>query len=222
MAERITTDQNSLAFDLPANELLGPVQKFGAGNARRQTDGELSWIATLTPRFNRYQALSDQFTLTVAVLRSRIPQLQLGGTLNQKTERLVLANQFLGNGMGGGSVQLITRNSQRTTEDLELRHNQWVLVSGMFRNAPGSVPAFTAVHAWYQVISVDDEPRRVTIGTIPVWSRFVTLQGPDWPVFDPVLNPNGIHAQDVRVTIMDRVESIREETVRMEGYSLWE
>ncbi len=219
LAERLFTDQNALAIEKPDDRTLGPVQMFGDDNARRQTDGKLSWFATVSPRFNRARIVSSEFRLSVVMVRDRNPLLTLGGQVNPKSERLVLVRQFLGNGMGGGTLQLITFNPGRVPGDLDLRRGQWLMLSGAFRD---SATTFTPIHAWYQVQSFDREVQRITVSGVQVWSRWVTLRGPDWPVFHQQLNPNGIFPQDMRVTIVEQAEAVKEETFRVEGPSMWD
>ncbi len=233
-AESIFLENDNLIFDLPEKDkTLPPIQNYGGTVSRRQTKGNLSWYVTIAPRLdamtvdtsNPGLVISDanqkQYTLSIVVVEDRVPLIAspTTGVNNAAGERVALVSNFLGGGYGGGEVAMITRNANRPITDLNLKRDRWVMLSGFFRDGSNQ-PVLPVVHSWYKVAAADDKAERVTISGVDVFRRYVTLQGPDFPVRTSAATP-GVWPEDVRVTMVKGVVAVFEKSFRIENTSLW-
>lgn len=162
-----------------------------AGGGRFVSKGEYSWFATLCPRelLPGESAKSENlYTMSLVVTKSRdrvffkptssgvnnvpngerIASVSAAGTpILAPVAPLPLPNDF--HGGSGGRVQL----SASINTSSKLATGDWIMLS-RYQSIGGSV-----VVRWYRVISLDAKPTE----TETLWSREVSLDGPDW-VFD--------------------------------------
>ncbi len=215
-AKQIFVSHDDLAFDLPADRTLGPVQNFGMTSDKRQIEAHYSWLATVVPKLNRDGSPTDEFTLSVVVFLKRILDANVTAE-NAVNERVARVTAFYNGApaLGGGDMQLSTRVG-RPADDLELRQGQWVMLSAEKR---ASVPAGRVqIHRWYRVAAVDEEPVFDTANN--VWIRDVTLVGPDWD-FTHTLYSLPHRPLGTQITIPRGVVAVFEKTIRIESSSLW-
>lgn len=157
---------------------------FSAG--KRLANNRYSWIATITPPIDG--GVTSEISIVVMENRD-VPDLadvsnSAGGSPSQ--ERLTWVGKAIGFSEGaGGDVQIFGTNQVST----ELKTGQWVMLSRQAWDAPiydgnivsGNAPIGPAVHRWFKVINVDEAIQSTTPYTTQgVWSRWVTLAGPDW------------------------------------------
>jgi hypothetical protein len=108
-------------------------------------------------------------------------------------ERFVYAD-FVGSGLGGGDVRLRAIPGGNTTTDwLNIRPNQWIMLAGWQAtgnplNPVTGAPLYTStslpegsglnrpVFRWYRVAGASAIEEDPTVGLV----RYVTLAGPDW------------------------------------------
>jgi len=220
MADRFMSLNSQLAFDRPDDRTLLPVQLYDTVGTspplRRTNDGDFSWMATVTPGIDRStvdRRVGDTYVLSVVVFRQRVPYRVTPAPQNQPVngERQVLVSAFSGTGLGGGTVQIAAPSSmsfQQAEVELKLRRGQWVLLSGIYAGNPQ-----VAAHAWYRVMGVD----RIQGGGTNPWTRWITLEGSDWPLLVPGSgNLAGIPLQNTRLTIVENVVNVTSKTVKVE------
>jgi hypothetical protein len=133
----------------------------------------------------------------------------LGPQINP--ERLVDVNCFPGGGIGGGEVLLQARAGRGTGNvagDLDVRANDWIMLSG----ATGSgATAVGPVFLWYRVVDADADIS--TNGSSGYLQRYVTLQGPDWPLPNLALDSPSV----TQATIATGVVAVYEKTIRLDN-----
>jgi hypothetical protein len=232
VAKQIFVGSDDLSFDLPDDRTIGPVQNFARQNVaanpkpplKRYSRGEISWMATIVPKRDRIlnpdttSNPTDKYTLTVVVFYRRPMDRELIDTStgnpvseNYASERVVNVAAFYSGvpAYTGGDVRLATRPSRGIDgeSDLELRSGDWIMFSGQtVASAPGTTPA--RLHRWYRVVNPGEEPQYN--GTL--WTREVTVVGPDWDTAEiPV----------TQATIVRGVVEVIEKTIRLETSSLW-
>jgi hypothetical protein len=231
VARELFLSDDDLIFDLPGDRTLGPVQNFMYQNAapavplKLSSEGNLSWMATVVPRLDRVfqqpagHVLTDEYTLSVIVLHRRavdlfnpvngdpLPESEIG-------ERVVQAVIFYSGSpaFAGGDVVLATRPG-RPADDLELRSGDWVMFSGDkvvvdASTVPPTPMGPVRVHKWYRVVQAggDIQPDGA------VWTREVTVVGPDW---------DNAEVSGTQVTIVRGVVEVLEKTIRLETSSMW-
>lgn len=191
-AEDIFYLTDDLVFDRPRDRTLPPIPEMGMG-AKRQFDGTLSWLATLTPVLLPASPASQQdlYTLSIVVLERR----KLDAT--EGNERLVNVVDFGGGGEAGGDMTFAKRLPVSPDSDLELRAGDWVMLSGRLANG-------TSLFRWYRIAAADPD--------IQGGQRAVFLHGADWPA---------ALVSQTQATIISGVVAVFEKTIRLEGASLW-
>ncbi len=233
---RLTGNDNAS----PAFQLYTPINDPNSGTiypGKREEDGRLSWIATLVPKLDRWNAtLDDKYVLSVVVFYNR----GLGAELSiedftqpltkpvKEWTAVILgrnandASDFHSGGYGGGEVTITANNPDK----LRMRSGDWVMLSGHARYG-GSTPTI-GNFKWYRVSDADEDPYETAIGS-GIWKRDVTLIGPDWDLqnvlpFDTSTglpnpdfygNGNPIY-DDVEVTIVPHIVAVFDRTVRLE------
>ncbi len=217
-AQRLFVGADDLIFDLPTDRTLGPVQNFSFLDAapvnplKRNSQGHTSWMATIVPKLDRLASLSgtvtptDEYTLSIIVFDRRPVDRELvGANEDDVSERVVSVATFYSGipAFSGGDVTLAARTGRGAT-DLELRSGDWVLFSGIKTTLAGPVQ----VHQWYRVVNPGEDP--AYNGTL--WTRDVTVVGPDW---DMAIFPRP------QVTIVRGVVQVLERTIRLETSSIW-
>lgn len=204
-ADGIFVSNDELSLDLPDDETLSPVQIMGINGQRRQTDGTLSWFATLVPRMTHDSAytivnssgnshstlvydantLHDDYILSVVVVYGRDVQYPIEPLLSSTSpgdlgtspdERILDVTSIFGfDGGGGGEVTL--QGASETAVDLQ--EGDWLLLGRFVPKVttnPGILVQRTPYFRWYRVATADDEPTQNGL----FWARNATLIGPDW------------------------------------------
>jgi prepilin-type N-terminal cleavage/methylation domain-containing protein len=167
-AERIFMWHDDLQFSLPENMKPAPPgesdrPRVADSSGVAQAAGNYSWLLTVTPAAEEASlpvADKSLFSVSVVVCYSRDYSLTDKGEPNGEHIAVV---KFLGQGYGGGSVQLT--EPVPADPPLRLRENEWIMLSG--REASGH----TICH-WYRVVSADNSSP----------TSYVSLVGPDWDV----------------------------------------
>jgi hypothetical protein len=175
-------------------------------------------MATIVPKLDRLQTPTGavpttDYTVSIIVMHRRPVTLldPVSNNLlpeNQVGEQVVRVRTFYSGApaFSGGDVTLVTRGNR--AEDLELASGDWVMFSGIKTTAaPG--PGMP-VHKWYRVINPGEEP--VPDSNNNVWTRDVTVVGPDW---DSASMPQP------QVTIVRGVVEVLEKTISLETSSMW-
>jgi len=178
----------------------------------RQSEGELSWLATIVPKVEAGGVADDLYILSVVVFENRelvgiidpSDPTDLG-SLDGITERVVVipdSNGFLGGGFGGGEV-VLRPDGGNPPEDLvndfdDFGAGSWIM---LMRNSD-----FGTIYRWYKVIAADDQIDD------SLNARTVTLDGPDW--FPATSYPT-------RAVIVPGVVAVYEKVLRLEGSSLF-
>jgi hypothetical protein len=200
--------------------------------------GDYSWLVTISP------SLDDLRSGAVAALRNYSAAAVVFQKRNLLTppntpqpdppaERMVYADfPSTGVAFGGGDVQLRTTGGAKW---LDVKPNQWLMLSASFPdaylNATTSGSATTVTHrtalAWYRIAAVDEGTQGGAAGP---WSRYVTLAGPDWPEMtvsgqtiyeDADTSAASMGLPTVYATIFEGVAAVHEQTIKLEGFSIW-
>ncbi|WP_254513329.1 type IV pilus modification PilV family protein [Anatilimnocola floriformis] len=175
-----------------------------SGNAlKRESDGHLSWMATLTPKLERVAGASENlFNLSIVVFYDRPIQLQATGGYDASEWDLAVnmtssMSGTYGGGISGGDMQLTNTATGLTTEEqarrLSLRRDQWIMLASFTLISGRRVPQCR----WYRVIDAD-EPNGASVE--------VTLSGADWE------NTN----QQVRAVVCQGVIAVFERTIKLD------
>lgn len=232
LADEIFVAPDDLFIEQPADPQLPAMQVYynqtPANPDKRQTKGEFSWMATITPRNDGsatpLASAQDTYTLSIVVFKGRDFAMPMDGI----SERWAIIpstaqmNGFYGAGINGGDVALVDKGLYSqilgaappapNPPDLDLKRGQWILLA---RNSP-----IGPMYRWYKVTEAapDLEDSSKLLGGSPPSGfplRHVTLFGQDW-IFDSV-NP----ANQTIAIIMPGVVSVYEKTIRLENSSLW-
>ncbi len=226
-AQRLFVADDDLIFDMPSDRTLGPVQNFSFQNSapanplRRNSEGRISWMATIVPKLDRLASNAGtltptyEYTLSVVVFSQRPLDRELidtsSGSLiseDQVSERVVSVQKFYSGSpaFSGGDMRLVSRPSRGTSgeDDLALQNGDWLMFSGVKTTLAGSMQ----VHKWYRVVHAGDEPQP----NGSVWTRDVTVMGPDWDIANIPMT---------QVTIVRGVTQVLERTVQLETSSMW-
>ncbi len=204
LADSVFTISDDLTYQRPDDNSLAPTQEFEdlpsvvGTRARRLTDGHMSWMATVVPKLERYTAtFNENYVLSIVVFYDRPTSFgydEGAATFSLADERTVNVG-FTGGGVGGGEVLL----TAATEAALNLRPNDWLMLSGRVSNAQSTlVPTFK----WYRVS--DTEAEVTYNGTN--YERYVTLAGSDWDT--TATNP--------RAVVVEGVVGVYEKTIRLE------
>lgn len=205
-ADSIFFIDDDLTYDRSDDRSLQPTQAYeflpGAttSRSRRQTDGHLSWMATLVPKLDRYTTnTSDTYVLSIVMFYDRPTSFgynEATGAFDLPDER-TLGVTFPGGGVMGGEV-LLTASSEAA---LNIRPNDWILLSGIAsHSSTAGVPAFK----WYRVS--DTEAETTDDDGNGTWERYATLIGSDW---DTSLT-------NQRAVYVEGVVGVYEKTIRLE------
>lgn len=141
-------------------------------------------------------------------------------------ERLIWVTPLSGDfeSGAGGQVRLI---SSAATDD-NVHVGDWIMLGKHYLVDPGNTDHRYAFFRWYRIIAVDAEAKRNTlanvlasggnqfgtgadpygnVGNLPVWSRDVVLEGPDWsftPSAGGILTPTTGTLMSNVVTVIER------------------
>ncbi len=212
----------------PAYATSNPSNEF----LKRDSERNISWIATLVPQLNVSGVQSDEYTLSVVMIYERsngdiiinpvypfLPSQtpSAGGLAGDKLNERTVTGYCLGGGVSGGEFLLVSSDA----DQLKVRPNQWIMVSGVLPSPNSTIGRFQ----WYRVTECDPAP---TLNTqTNVYELNVTLMGQDWNLSvsapaPPAYIYSGLTAQGintVRVTIVQGAFAVYEKTIRMEADS---
>lgn len=191
LADHICEGQDDLAFERPKDNTLPPLQTFSRFNdvnpnaddwqkapRLRQSHGRFSWMATVVPEIDNGGAIGDEFRrLSIVVFHDRIIDPSLGPTQTGVDHQELLFDVILvGGGVAGGDVTLVTRPGRPEADLQEIRQGDWIMLGGTVFTA--SLPQ---QFRWYRVVdSSANSLERQDYDGRTVFSREVTLVGPDW------------------------------------------
>jgi hypothetical protein len=251
-ADEVCLLGDELVFDLPGEKTRPPEQTYarlinppamGRPEAKRESEGTFSWMATLSPKLNvDPTAERDAYILSIVVFQRRDPTYAMFDDQNAddaedpgegptRNEVVVEVSSFPGYGYRGGEVVL----HATSPESLAVRRGSWLMLMGWWDPNMNSVPGTPATFAediplfrWYRVVDVDAEPREEPSGSGNYYLD-VTLHGADWPyVYDPVtstsecqmvLDPS-TNTRRTYAAIIRNVMTVHEKTMRLESPSL--
>ena len=207
-------------------------------------DSRYSWFITLAPPFLG----GNSFRQSIVIVKDRLPPTprRLGDPLslqkpsyaasdeddNPESENLAWVGVAIGfSGGAGGDVRIF---GSGFTDDL-VQPGQYVMLSRQphLITAGGLVANGPAVHRWYKVLRVGDSrtiPNLATGETVvpnwphgtppPVWSRWLTLSGPDWTFQDEsggsMGGGNTSAIDDTFCTIVPGAVSVIESQIRLD------
>ncbi|MBM4000998.1 MAG: hypothetical protein FJ297_15905 [Planctomycetes bacterium] len=225
VADEIFFLNDDLLFERPTDATQPPVGVFSydlnANPEKRQYEGSMSWLATLSPILAATggPAHENLYTLSIVVFENRNLDTDIKANVDvtmEPIETVLNVPIFSGLGGGGGDVTFATRPG-RPKEDLEqIRPGSWVMLGARLRDPETPATPGAAVFRWYKIESVDAESVLDTTQTLDpnydVWGREVFLDGGDW-------NPNV--AFPTQATILSGVVAVFEKTIRLENSSLW-
>ena len=202
LADDLTYERPEDDRTLNARQIFDSFPSDATKASKRQSDGHMSWMATLVPKLERHAAPSlDTYVLSIVMFHDRPAGLSLS-EVDPLRERIVeLETMASGSpvpGVSGGEVQL----KSGTEAALKLRPNDWIMLSGFVSHGGGgpSIPVFK----WYRVSDCDPEVE--FDGT--TYTRYATLIGEDWNTAVPLTT--------LRATIVDGVVGVYEKTIRLE------
>lgn len=226
-AETVFAVADDLSYIRPEDRSKAAEQAYvrdknGVQELRRETEGMLTWAATLAPKVDYVGGTvfpTDMYVLSVLVFDQRSTGLGVdtAATLDNgqnavNAERLVDVVEFGDAGIGGGEVLLQARPG-RNAGDLELSEGDWLMLSG-YKEEPPVPPAtepnrIGPLFLWYQVTGLDGEVDT----TVTPNQRYVTLRGPDWPAVKMA------GTQCTQATIIGGVTAVYEKTIRLDTSS---
>ena len=209
----------------------------------RDPASDYTWFATLVPAFDGGDSFR-QSIVVVRKRVAPVPRRNGDPTAlsraaytindaddNPTAERIawIDPSSVIGfNGGAGGEVTVY--GSQAISNDIE--SDSWVMLSrqphgyltGPPRLRADGVPGVPrpAVHRWFRVLSVGEAvtPADLTMSSWPagnqaVWSRRVSLAGPDWAFQDESAGTNISPIDDTFMTIVEGAVSVIESEVRL-------
>jgi hypothetical protein len=195
---------------LPATQVVSslpnaPVNAWG----RRQADGQISWLATVVPKIDISGVRSDEYTLSLVMLFERANDLERVDYIPPTPpnpwplrERMI-EGEWQGPGITGGEILLEAPGE----DQLKLKPNDWVMVSGIYN--VGGTPV--ARYQWYRVSDCDmDAESNASHGH---YHKYATLIGQDWNMNFNRLNAN---VGQVYVTIIEGAFAVYEKTIRLD------
>lgn len=215
-ADQLFRAQDDLVLSFPDDRTLISRPSFGLPGRKRQSRGELSWMATVVPlNVHSAGAGNDEYLLSIVVFSARnLATQERADQVDAATANVperTTGIQLLGGGYSGGDVELshpihenVTATDRQAYAEnvLKLQTNSWIMLSGQV-TANDHVKRY---FRWYRVLNA--APALVRKG---VAIRQVTLQGADWDV------PNA----NTEATIMEGVVGVFEKKIRLETSSLW-
>ena len=213
VAERHVGLPDDLRFDFPEDRTLLPQQVFeilpssppqSPQPGRRANQGQFTWFATVTPGLDMAAMQSSRLTyvVSVVIVKSRDPRYRDAKGNVRSAERQVTVRRLLGNGQSGGTLEVLGQSA----EELAVQRGRWVMMSGLYIPDPAQPSNLVAYHAWYRVIGRTEPEFDSALST---WKRFLTLEGPDWPLAK-------VQPGSMRLTIVDNAVSVSSKTFRFE------
>ncbi|MEO2020270.1 MAG: hypothetical protein ABGX05_00480 [Pirellulaceae bacterium] len=213
-ADQLFMARDDLVLNFPDDRSLMSKPNWGLPSRKRQSRGELSWMATVVP-LNVYSARpgNDEYLLSIVVFSARNlatqdQALQTPDEVANVPERTTSV-KLLGGGFSGGEVLLSHRfpstviNKQLYAENvLKVQTNSWIMLSGQEESDNGNIKHY---FRWYRVLNA------APVVSNGAATRQVTLQGADWE----------LPAAKTQATIMEGVIGVFEKRIRLETSSLW-
>ncbi len=217
-ADQLFMARDDLVLNFPDDRTLMSRPNFGLPSRKRQSRGELSWMATVVP-LNILAAnqvtrqFDDEYLLSIGVFSARnLATQERAGQVDSEVANVPERTcniDLLSGGFTGGDVILehpihnqVTNKQLFAENVLKLQTNSWVMLSGQLDNNNNTRRYFR----WYRVLNVS--PAGVQKGAA---TRRVTLQGADWEL------PNA----NTQATIMEGVIGVFEKKIRLDHSSLW-
>lgn len=217
LAELNFTGEDDLAYDRFTDTLNNIDQtnhaasKFlvdaSGGGLKRQSNGHLSWMATLSPKLDRMPVPSgsteDRYVLSIVVFYDRPAQMDSDVYPRSDWALDVNMSGTYGNGIGGGDMRLSDTNSSLAADERERRVNihrdQWVMLSSYTFKQNGSSQRTVPLCRWYRVVDADaPDTTNYTVD--------VTLSGADWENT----------GQTVKAVVAQGVVAVYEKTISLE------
>lgn len=189
LAEAIFTFEDDLTFGRPDDRSQNAYQVMDTINGtdfKRQSDGHMSWMATIVPLYDRNNVnFKDTYVLSIVVFYDRpIDQLSSAETTSRSEYGFTIGSglaAFPSSGLTGGEVVLKGDEAQLNA----LKQNDWIMLIGAHLEVPRK-----PIAKWYRI--VDAGEAAFSNGTN--FDRHVTLFGQDW---DPSLETNAVYAEGV-------------------------
>jgi|GEM_PF-2359502 len=239
MSDSLFVFDDDLNYDRAADASLVASQAIdylpGAATtpARRQKGGHLSWMATITPKMDRYTGLTmntsplvNTYVLSVVVFYDRPAGLAYNA--DPLNERVLNVRAMPGGGVTGSEVLLETVGNpvdqQDADKQLNIHSNEWIMLMGTLPSVQvgvdttvpaNPVPVSTDplhVFKWYRVSHVEAEVTWPGSGN-PA-QRYVTLVGQDWDTNTVILNTTPQLV--ARAVAMEGIAAVMERTIRLE------
>ncbi|MBI1246347.1 hypothetical protein GC197_00705 [bacterium] len=176
-------------------------------------------------------AVTDNYTAHVLIIKDRSTHMPFGPITPGSTpddilnERVLQVTSFPVSPVGGyatGEVQLALNNTSGTiTKDKDVKtymkvtNGDWICLVRRMPVAGGSTSAFPRgdVYQWYRVITADEVVKAGgSTGPDDIYSRLITINGPDWPV-------NA--GSPTHAIIVDGVVGVYSKRVKLETVSPW-
>lgn len=183
----------------------------GSNNAlKRQSQGHLSWMATLAPKLERLPTgggFEDRYVLSVVIFNDRPVELLASGSYDPSEWALNvnMAAPF-GAGIGGGDMRLIENTTSLSAEErlrrINLQRDQWIMLLSHTDITINNQQRVSPLCRWYRIIDTD-EPVAATN------SIDVTLSGADWENT----------GQQVYAVVCQGVVAVFEKTIKLEPRS---
>jgi hypothetical protein len=224
IADNLFTFDDDLQYDRPSDQSIVGLQRFEFLPAatttvgRRQIEGNLSWMATLVPKLDRYSlSQSNEYVLSIVVFHGRPANMGRNPDTNNspllldpKNERVLTIPSpggMPGGGILGGEVLLQTPAATQEDADelLDVHTNDWIMLSGQAQHAvpwPSGQVRRINIFKWYRVSDIEFEVTwNGTVG-----ERWVTLAGQDWDT----------NLANIEAVAVEGVVAVVEKTVRLE------
>ena len=229
--------------DSPARQRVDtyPDNNGKAVAARRQSQGNYSWIISVSPGSSEARdALATrpdayQYDVSVVVFHKRVPGEGYEGAL--ESERLVNA-KIVTTGISGGEL-LLEKRSTETGEPYDsfespfenLREGEYLMLTGPHPLSTINRPMLFM--QWYKVQSIEDSGVHKINGSDVTLDRentvLVSLRGPDWPwdtwhqimMAPQTITNNNLLPNDLRVGIIPGAVAVHTKTMRLESGSDW-
>ena len=209
MANEIFLLPDELVFQRPSDEKQPPNRQFFV-NPQTQTptktfaEGSMSWLATITPTAVANRP-SDQYLLSIVILKDRIPQPQLAAA---EEGLACVESPFAGEIIMNDSPVPSSGDGRMRVADL--RVGDWLLLAKQVRGPGGEN---LAVYRWTKILGADERdgqigvPRTFTIATDDFF-RSTELN----------VNPR----LDAHAVFMRGVVAVYEKTIRLENSTVWD
>lgn len=181
MADALFVAGDDLTITRPKDGSIPAFGDFTQGH--RQSEGNLSWIATLVPNYQLVAPIGQEtlatptaqstndYTLSVVVFHQRPSLFDITDTISERVAGVDWAEAG-GSGFAGGETLLYA-----PTEDaVKVRAGDWIMLAGNYQhNLGGLLP----VAKWFRVSEADTPSYHSGDNR---WECYVSLAGGDWDV----------------------------------------